>query len=675
MTKTLTAKGIFWSSEIRTLIRKGIQLVEQNSDHQLVKMIQEYDSIDILTLKKFKVGIVSYYGSQWLAFPYETGIQLYTRLNGQKVIKMVNASHPNESFFRLKNEPKKDVLIIAKSPRETMLLHQRYGEKANVIGLVSGETDLLSQTQEQYLREALQGIRSVYVFLDTDTATAKTIAMKLTSNIAKLTESPAFYVDITNHSGGKYKDVTDAVRDGNGSNYIDSLIENANSVNVPTMSIDEEEILVDDVKPHDTLSDHIYQRLPKSIKDLTGLIDKNYMKDIFLLASLTVISSQLNNVLIEHIDKSYSPDFFALVIASAASGKGFAYKARNLARVLNDHILDRIYSLSSSDSGKHNKTQNMLFLPANSSDRAFYDQLQANKGRGIIFETEIDTMLKAFKQDWGNFSDLLRKAFHHEDLSINRKGDQFIIANPSLSVFLTGTPDQFRNLFQNTENGFYSRFLIYAYSPPYEWQSHQPTKDSKVLEELIIKTSERLYELNTILLNRELPLYVTLNPSQWNLLDSTFEEILMNYFNKGYSDVLISTVKRGAIIALRISAILTMVRLMDEISDSIRTRATVVPQTEDIQTAIDIVTATLEHSRQMYMQELQHRDISYDPFIDSIFIRLPERFTTSEAIQIGESLGCPERTLKRKLSKLISRGRLKKVAHGHYEKVIYTSLN
>lgn len=36
--------------------------------------------------------------------------------------------------------------------------------------------------------------------------------------------------------------------------------------------------------------------------------------------------------------------------------------------------------------------------------------LQANEGIGLIFETEADTLSNSMKQEWGSFSDVLRKA-------------------------------------------------------------------------------------------------------------------------------------------------------------------------------------------------------------------------------------------------------------------------
>lgn len=58
--------------------------------------------------------------------------------------------------------------------------------------------------------------------------------------------------------------------------------------------------------------------------------------------------------------------------------------------------------------------EKMLFIPANNSTTGVFQLLFDNEGRGLMFETEGDTLAQAFKTDYGNYSDGFRKAFHHE---------------------------------------------------------------------------------------------------------------------------------------------------------------------------------------------------------------------------------------------------------------------
>ena len=67
------------------------------------------------------------------------------------------------------------------------------------------------------------------------------------------------------------------------------------------------------------------------------------------------------------------------------------------------------------------------------------------------------------KSDYGNYSDVLRKAFHHELVSLSRRKDREYceVANPRVSVALAGTPEQVRQLIPDAENGLMSRFCFY----------------------------------------------------------------------------------------------------------------------------------------------------------------------------------------------------------------------
>ena len=81
-------------------------------------------------------------------------------------------------------------------------------------------------------------------------------------------------------------------------------------------------------------------------------------------------------------------------------------------------------------------------MPANSSATAMCQTLFENDGVGLMFETEGYTLASTFKSEHGNYSDALRKAFHHESISYNRRKDrEFVeLKTPRLSAVLSGTP-------------------------------------------------------------------------------------------------------------------------------------------------------------------------------------------------------------------------------------------
>ena len=116
--------------------------------------------------------------------------------------------------------------------------------------------------------------------------------------------------------------------------------------------------------------------------------------------------------------------------------------------------------------------EKMLFIPANNSSTGAYQLLGDSDGKGLIFETEGDTLAQAFKSDYGNYSDGFRKAFHHETISYYRRTDrEFVdIESPCLSAVLSGTPKQVSALIPNAENGLFSRFIFYFMNVKTNWK-------------------------------------------------------------------------------------------------------------------------------------------------------------------------------------------------------------
>lgn len=80
-----------------------------------------------------------------------------------------------------------------------------------------------------------------------------------------------------------------------------------------------------------------------------------------------------------------------------------------------------------------------------------------------MFETEGDILASTFGQDFGDVSDGLRKAFHHESISYLRRSqrEHINIKKPRLSTVISGTLYQVVNLMSSVENGLFSRFLFY----------------------------------------------------------------------------------------------------------------------------------------------------------------------------------------------------------------------
>ena len=60
----------------------------------------------------------------------------------------------------------------------------------------------------------------------------------------------------------------------------------------------------------------------------------------------------------------------------------------------------------------------LFFIPANTSSSMLIKHLEDNDGMGAIVESEADTLTGTLKQDWGGYSDILRRASKRQLLKV-----------------------------------------------------------------------------------------------------------------------------------------------------------------------------------------------------------------------------------------------------------------
>ncbi len=234
--------------------------------------------------------------------------------------------------------------------------------------------------------------------------------------------------------------------------------------------------------------DAIIERLPEILKTPCQYLVDEVEKEVFLIGALGVISGILPNIKGNYAGKWISPNLYVYVLGGYGSGKGGLDFARDLGKQIQESKSEQLEIANKQYEAKeviykkklkeYNKSKDLaadppkkpkrpplttLFIPSNNSKSGLYQLLQENKNTGILFETEGDTLAEALKQDFGGFSDTLRKAFHHEYLDFFRRGNnEFVkITDPKLSVILSSTFDQLKTLIPSDENGLFSRFLYY----------------------------------------------------------------------------------------------------------------------------------------------------------------------------------------------------------------------
>lgn len=340
-------------------------------------------------------------------------------------------------------------------------------------------------------------------------------------------------------------------------------------------------------------------RLPSLLRDGAGFLQSEDEKSVFLTTAFPVIAGCLPNVRVPSYDGNVSPNLYAAVFAEAGAGKGAMRFARllgtDLDRQLRKSSLARLTEWKkqrkNGETDESAPVTESLFISLNSSSRGMIDALSANDGKGVLCDTELLTAVIAQKNEWGNSRDLLLKAYQNEPIDLDRKaGERIWIPEPQLSVAVTGTPSAFAKFFPTVEDGLFSRFNFYTFSPPVQWRSQKPPPNAKEREDHFERSAKELTDVHRTLRSRTTPLVVTLSEDDWIEHDSFFSHLLGTEHHP-----LNSSVKRAGLTALRVTAILTMLRLAEGEHD-LTALPEVVATPEDVQTGRELASVWLHHA-------------------------------------------------------------------------------
>lgn len=239
-----------------------------------------------------------------------------------------------------------------------------------------------------------------------------------------------------------------------------------------------------------SISPEIFKELPYILFDGCNVLTDQTEKAVFLIGGLGVISGMLPNVWGKYDGLTVYPNLYVYILSPYGSGKGSLIHAKQLGMVVHrdkkqitqNHRTEHEIELETYQAAlkvwKKNKlgdpptkpqepSQYLHFIPVNNSQSGFFELLNANNGSGTMIETEGDTMAENVKKEYGNYSDGLRKGFHHESFSYYRKTNkEFVeVERPKLSVILSSTFDQLLSLIPSVENGLFSRFLFFSLTP------------------------------------------------------------------------------------------------------------------------------------------------------------------------------------------------------------------
>lgn len=418
------------------------------------------------------------------------------------------------------------------------------------------------------------------------------------------------------------------------------------------------------------ISDWIYNQLPEELQFLTKDFNGRE-RDIVLLSSLTVLSNSFPNVYGIYDGDEVYPQIFLVIIAPPASGKGVMNYSRNILQKVHDAIFSSTYRLyrSCEDEKKKDKTNTdvcpnvqVKILPANISTSEMYSYLGNCDNGLIIIESEADTITSMLKNDWSNYSDILRRVFHHEPLSISRKTDKVFVEvkEPKLAMLVSGTPDQLKPLIQSKENGLYSRFLVYNFDEiaPFKEVFKKDAIDKK---KNFKKLGDKIYDTYKKLESRNKKIVFKFSEFQEESFMELIDDIRNSVINKNKENF-VPNVHRHGLIFFRIAMILTVLRNIETIHTSDIIECT----GEDFITAYSLIEILLEHSEYTFNTiEIGNLSLQDEQILDS----LPHFFTRSQLLDIGKQLNIPMRTIDDKISQWKRKKLIKKVDKSTYHKL------
>lgn len=418
------------------------------------------------------------------------------------------------------------------------------------------------------------------------------------------------------------------------------------------------------------LNDDIYENLPELIKVPVSNFHGRE-RDIVLLSSLGVLSCSLPKVYGLYYGREHTPHLYIFIIGPPASGKGTMNYTSLLIEKIHQYIktksqikIDECKKKNKKDVSQCPKLE-VKIIPGNVSSAKIYTHLANSPNGLLIFESEADSISNMLKLDYGNFSDVLRKAFHHEKVSISRAIDDRLIEinNPKLAVVISGTVDQITPLIKSRGNGLFSRFLYYYFNKEEGWKDVSPNIRSLNYKTMFSEAGDKVFKMYEHLVDNNIEqVEFKLTDDQWLRLNKTMY-YATSMVMKNIGGSFTSTVKRTGLILFRLCMVLTSIRNYENLHE----QREIICHEIDFDTAESIVKSLLDHSIAIYELfdsngiQLTMRDMH-------LLETLPKSFKRVKAIEIGFSQGIKKRTMDYKLRKWVANGILRKLDTGYYEK-------
>ena len=423
-------------------------------------------------------------------------------------------------------------------------------------------------------------------------------------------------------------------------------------------------------------NEEFFDSLPDVFKTITDTVESRQNKVMLLLASIVASSSALPNYYGIYGSKKLFSNLYFYILASAGAGKGKITWVKKLIEPVS-HFFDNPDEATKDMSkidlasvknliasvGDDVHMQNMI-IPGNTSSAAFIDILESNKGKGFMIETEGDTVANMFGSDYGNYSDMFRKAFEHETISCARKTDnrRVRIEHPQLSVIMTSTPRQLFRMISDAENGLFSRFMYMKIqsSPNFVnvFDNGGYEKTQEVFENGGAEVLKMFLELSS-----HTGVQFNLTATQQKQFLTFFNEVKMTTINFIDRD-LEGSIHRLGSICFRLAMVMSIFRVAQSDSVPQQLECSDVDFSNAMQLSKLLIGQMVDVYKMLPNAELDQLAVDKA----TLYRSLPEEFETAQAKLLGAEFDLSERSVGRFLTQ--NDALFEKVKHGVYRKKI-----
>ncbi|MFD2697826.1 DUF3987 domain-containing protein [Mesonia sediminis] len=433
-------------------------------------------------------------------------------------------------------------------------------------------------------------------------------------------------------------------------------------------------------QPLPTIPTTVYNNIPTFLQQVVKPSDSNEERDILLLGALTAFSACFPKLFGVYDQRKVFSNLYLFVTAPASAGKGRLNQIKNMVNPVHKEKREQsktlkqqhqvemaTYNMNKGKSETMEKPskppERMLFIPANNSVTGVYQLISDNEGRGLIFETEGDTLAQAFKSDYGNYSDGFRKAFHHETISYYRRTDrEYVdIERPCLSTVLSGTPKQIQALVPSAENGLFSRFMFYYMNIKPTWKNVFQTDTTNGLDEYYDQLGKEFFGLYKTLKNNP-DIEVRLTTEQQQKFNVFFEKLQTKYLNLQPDDY-IATVRRLGLIAFRIIMLFSVFRIMED-GDVNQVRYC---EDIDFENTLEMISVLVKHSSKVFNDlPIEQKEVKRANRKERFLEALPYQFSRQDYLNIADKNKIPHKTAEGYITKFVDAGLIHREAHNNY---------